>query len=188
MTGNEHVTAELSWLRRRSVGAAPERHPLRTPQCPPLGALAEDRLSDEQRRHVARCRHCRGVQRADAETRTAPAAAAIAAALVMGALLAGWRHPAPERFAAPRLEAVQPAPRAVEAQWPAPLRLRPPGVRLPAPEPALPLPVIRPLERFHPPERTTTPMPVAALNAPGAPALAPEPAPDVVALLGLRVL
>ena len=188
MSGNEHVTAELAWFRRRSIGAAPARHPLRTPHCPPLGALAQGRLSDEERLHAARCRHCRGVQRANVETRRAPVAAAIAAALAVAALLAGWSSPAPERFATPRVEAVQPAPRAVEARWPAPLRLRPPGVRLPAPEPSLPLPLIRPLERFHPPERATAPMPVAALNAPGPPALAPEPAPDVVALLGLRAL
>ena len=189
MTGNEQVSAKVEWLRRRGVAAAPDRHPLRTAECPSLGALARGRLSEQERRHVGGCRHCRSVRRAAVQTRfaAAPAVGAIAAAIAVGVLLSGWRQPAPARFTAPAVRVSEPAPRAIEANWPSPLRLRPPGVRLPAPAERS-LPTIRPLERFHPPERVTAPVPVAALGFPEPPALDPAPAPDVVGLLGLRVL
>ena len=190
MIGKERMTAEIAWMRRRGIAAAPERHPLRTPECPPLGALARERLTDAQRRHVASCRHCRSVREAAAQPRVSAAAAlgGIAAALVIGLSWSSWRQPAPERFAAPEVQVAEPAPRAIEADWPEPLNLRSPGVRLPAPRTVPALPQIRPLERFHPPERGAAPVPVAALGGPSPPALEPAPPPDVVGMLGLRVL
>ena len=166
MSGLENLTAEISWMRRRGLAATPKSHPLRTASCPSLGVLARGSLSAEQNRHVAGCRHCRAVREAGSESTTFPAraAGALAAALAVGVWLAGWQQPQPARFAAPVAPVVEPAPKAVEAAWPAPLRLRAPGQSLPTPAPRLP--VIRPLERFHPPQRSAEPVPVAVLGEP----------------------
>lgn len=190
MSVHEHLTAELAWMRRRGLAAAPPKHPLRTSACPSLGAVASGRLSATQRRHVERCRHCRSVRSAAEAPRlsAAPAVGALAAAVLVGVWLSAWQGRAPARFVAPALQVVEPAPRAVEAEWPAPLRLRAPGTILPAPTTTPPLPEIRPLERFEPPEHIATPMPLAALGAPNPPALEPAPPPDVVGMLGLRIL
>jgi hypothetical protein len=186
MTDSNHVMAEIAWLSRRGRAAAPAIHPLRTAACPPLGALACGLLTDRQRIHVEGCRHCRSVRQAAAQPKTgfAPAVGALAAGLVLAAFLAGWPRSEPARFAPPAARLVEPTPRAVEATWPAP---RLPRLRALTPPTSPQLPVIRPLERFEPPEQLTSPVPVA-LGGPAPPLLEPAPAPDVVSILGLRVL
>ena len=190
MSGFESLIAEISWMRRRGLAAAPASHPLRSPDCPPLGALARGGLSGAQRRHVAECRHCRAIRAASADPSLLAVApyGALAAVLAIGVWLTGWRQPVPERFSVPAVEVAAPSPRAVEAVWPAPLRLQAPDSPLPAPRALPPLPVIRPLERFHPPERFMELTPMAVLGGPMPPALDPAPPPDVVGMLGLRVL
>jgi hypothetical protein len=188
MTGNEHVTAEIGWLSRRGRAAAPGRHPLRTPACPPLGALARGALTEAGSRHAEACRHCRSVRRAGAAERNVyagPAVGAIAAAMALAVFLSGWRQPEPPRFAPPAARVVEPAPRAIVTDWPAP---RLPGLRALTPPTAPALPVIRPLERFEPPLQTSAPAPIAALGGPTPPVLDPAPPPDVVGMLGLRIL
>ncbi|MCB9385831.1 MAG: hypothetical protein H6509_14545 [Bryobacterales bacterium] len=185
-TEHEHVTAELAWLKRRGREAAPARHPLRTPTCPSLATLARGELSAGELGHVTQCRHCQGVLHASEPPRrfAAPLAAGMAAALLVGLWLSGGS--ALERYEAPAARIAAPSPRAVEVDW-TPPTVRAPGVRLTLPAPT-PLPRIRPLERFQPPESREAPIPLAALGAPNPPRLEPAPPPDVVGLLGLRVL
>jgi hypothetical protein len=110
----------------------------------------------------------------------------MAAALALAALfLTGWGSPEPMRFAAPTVQASEPAPRAVEAAWPAP---RLPRLRALTPPTTPRLPRIQPLERFEPPTQEASPVPLALLGGPPPPDLAPGPAPDVVGMLGLRLL
>ena len=190
MSGEEHIRAEIASMRRRGLAAAPQGHPLRAPDCPSLGALAGGRLSETQREHVAECAHCRSLPRAAAESRipAIPAFCAVAAVLVLAVLPHGWKQTAPARYAVTAVEQVQPAPSPVKTDWPAPLQLQAQGVPLPTPATVPPLPTIRPLERFSPPARVSAPVPVAALGGPSPPALEPVPPPDVVDMLGLRIL
>jgi hypothetical protein len=190
MIANEHLTVEIASLRRRGLAAAPCAHPRRSAECPSLAILARGALTAGQQRHVRSCRHCRATRQAALRrsTYTAPATGAIAAVLIVGVLWSAWSTEAPARFPVPKTAIIEPAPRAIEAVWPAPLPSQRPRVRRMIPAAIPPLPVIRPLERFEPPKRTMQPAPVAAVAAPSPPALAPQPPPDVVGMLGLRVL
>ena len=187
MTGNEHLMAEIAWLSRRGRAAAPAIHPLRTAACPPLGALACGLLTDRQRIHVEGCRHCRCVRQAAVQPKPgfASAVGALAAALALAGFLSGWGRPEPARFTLPATQIVQPEQRAVEAGWPAP---KMPRLQALTPPVAPPLPVIRPLERFEPRLQTAPAVPVVAIGGPSPPVLDPAPPPDVVGMLGLRVL